>query len=162
MIKKTESNHVRYQGATNCSIGKAYRQMKDTKDLFGRKGSIKGYHIIQSFAPNEIEHQTAYKIAQEFVREYLRQYEVVFSTHVDKQHIHNHITFNSVSFVDGKSIGVIAVLIIMALEKLVIDCAVSMGCLLLNLIWRIVIYHMQSGLVRKRIKLHGTRLLKMI
>jgi len=100
--EKTTSEHQQLHGAANCSIDKAYRQMVETKEQFGSKGNIKGYHIIQSFKPDEIEPQVAFKIAQQFIKEYLSDYEVVFSTHVDKDHIHNHITFNSVSFIDGK------------------------------------------------------------
>ncbi len=100
--EKTTYEHQQFKGAVNCSIDKAYRQMADTKEQYGSKGSIKGYHIIQSFAPSEIEPKIAFEIAQQFIKEYLCDYEVVFSTHVDKGHIHNHITFSAVSFIDGR------------------------------------------------------------
>jgi len=100
--EKTTGGHMRFKGAANCSIDKAYRQMVETKEQFGSNGNIKGYHIIQSFAPDEVEPQIAFEIAQQFIKEYLSDYEIVFSTHIDKDHIHNHITFNSVSFIDGK------------------------------------------------------------
>lgn len=100
--EKTTGEHMQFKGAVNCSIDKAYRQMVETKEQFGSKGNIKGYHIIQSFVPGEIAPKIAFEIAQQFIKEYLSDYEVVFSTHVDKDHIHNHITFNSVSFIDGK------------------------------------------------------------
>jgi len=76
--------------------------MKETKELFSSKGIIQGYHTIQSFAPNETDAKTAFEIANKFVCKYLSDYEAVYSTHVDKNHVHNHIVFSSVSFQDGR------------------------------------------------------------
>jgi hypothetical protein len=99
---KTHENNLCFQGAANCSINSAHSQMKETKELFSSNGIIQGYHIIQSFAPNETDPQTAFEIANKFVGKYLSVYESVYSTHVDKDHVHNHIVFSSVSFKDGR------------------------------------------------------------
>lgn len=91
------------EGSSGCSIDNAHTQMKETKDSYGKKGGVLGYHIIQSFAPNEVTPEQAFAISREFVYRYLAlKYEAVWSTHVDKNHIHSHIVFNSVSYVDGK------------------------------------------------------------
>jgi hypothetical protein len=91
------------EGSSGCSIDNAHTQMKETKDQHGKKGGVLGYHIIQSFAPNEATPEQAYAISSEFVYRYLAlEYETVWSTHVDRDHIHSHIVFNSVSYVDGK------------------------------------------------------------
>jgi len=100
--KKTNKDTMCFQNAMNCSINKAYSQMKETKSIFGSKGNIEGYHIIQSFTPNETNAQTAFEIAGKFVHKYLNDYEAVYSTHVDKNHVHNHIVFSSTSFTDGR------------------------------------------------------------
>ena len=86
----------------NCDPGWAYRQMTDTKRDVGRTGGRLAYHIIQSFKPGEVTPELALEIAKEFVRENLSDYEVVIGTHIDKDHIHNHILFNSVNSRTGK------------------------------------------------------------
>jgi hypothetical protein len=91
------------EGSCGCSIDNAHVQMNETKDQHGKKGGVLGYHIIQSFSPNEVTSENAYAISSEFVLRYLAlKYETVWSTHVDRNHIHSHIVFNSVSYVDGK------------------------------------------------------------
>ncbi len=73
-----------------------YRAMRATKENAGKTSGVQGYHIIQSFAPGEIEPEQALEIAQRFCEEHLRGYEAVIGVHTDKQHIHAHIAFNSV------------------------------------------------------------------
>ena len=65
------------------------------------KGNNLAFHLIQSFKPGEIDAETAHKLGKEFADEVLKgKYEYVISTHVDQNHIHNHIIFNATSFVD--------------------------------------------------------------
>ena len=65
------------------------------------KGNNLAFHLIQSFKPGEIDAETAHKLGKEFADEVLKgKYEYVISTHVDQDHIHNHIIFNATSFVD--------------------------------------------------------------
>ena len=91
------------EGSSGCSIDNAHLQMKETKDRYGKKGGVIGYHIIQSFAPSEVTPEQAFEISSEFVYRYLAlKYEAVWSTHVDRNHTHSHIVFNSVSYTDGK------------------------------------------------------------
>ena len=62
------------------------------------KGNNLAFHLIQSFKPGEVDAETAHKLGKEFADEILKgKYEYVISTHVDQNHIHNHIIFNSVS-----------------------------------------------------------------
>ena len=67
-------------------------------------GNNLAYHLIQSFSPDdELTPETAHEIGKKLADELLDgKYEYVISTHVDKGHIHNHIIFNSTSFVDFK------------------------------------------------------------
>ena len=93
----------RLVGAINCQIDTAFEQMKETKRKFGKIDKRQGYHIILSFKENEVNPDTAFEITQKFVQEYLgRSYEAVFVVHDNTAHVHSHIVFNSVSFVDGK------------------------------------------------------------
>lgn len=99
--EKTES--VCFEAAINCELEHAYRDMVNTKSRWGKETrKRKGYHIIQSFAPGETVPHEAHEIGVEFANGLLGdRYEAVVTTHLDKAHLHNHIVFNSVSFVDG-------------------------------------------------------------
>lgn len=59
------------------------------------------FHLIQSFAPGEVDYETAHRIGVELADKVLKnRFQYVVATHIDKGHIHNHIIFNSVSFKD--------------------------------------------------------------
>lgn len=89
--------------AVNCQADMAFEQMMDTKKQFGKTDKRQGYHIILSFKEDEVEPDRAFEITQKFVAEYLGDaYEAVFVVHDNTDHVHSHIVFNSVSFVDGK------------------------------------------------------------
>lgn len=78
-------------------------QMNDTKLRFGKTGGRLAYHIEQSFKPGEVTPEVAHQIGVELAKELFGdKYEVVVATHIDKEHIHNHILLNSVSFIDGR------------------------------------------------------------
>ena len=90
-------------GAINCQVDSAFEQMKATKRKFGKVDKRQGYHIILSFREDEVNPDTAFEITRRFVEEYLgKSYEAVYVVHDNTAHVHSHIVFNSVSFVDGK------------------------------------------------------------
>lgn len=89
--------------ALNCELGTAYRDMMDTKRRWDKRGGVLGYHIIHSYAPGETTPQEAHAAGVEFARRLLgERFEAVVSTHIDREHLHCHVVFNSVSFVDGE------------------------------------------------------------
>ncbi|MCD1261350.1 relaxase/mobilization nuclease domain-containing protein [Paenibacillus athensensis] len=92
-----------YVGGINCDPLTAYEQMQRTKRQFQKTAGIVAFHAYQAFAPGEatpeIAHAIGMKLAQELWGE---RFEVIVSTHLDKQHLHNHFVLNSVSFLDGK------------------------------------------------------------
>lgn len=92
-----------FETALNCGRETAYADMMDTKRRWGKTSrKRKGYHVIQSFAPGEVTPEQAHAIGVELAQRLLAdKYEVVVSTHLNKAHLHSHIVFNSVSFVDG-------------------------------------------------------------
>ena len=92
-----------FETALNCDRETAYADMMDTKRRWGKTSrKRKGYHVIQSFAPGEVAPEQAHAIGVELAQRLLAdKYEVVVSTHLNKAHLHSHIVFNSVSFVDG-------------------------------------------------------------
>lgn len=85
----------------NCDPGREARQMMETKRELGKEDGVQYYHMIQSFAPGEVTPELALEIAREFARRHLPDYEAVIGTHVDRQHIHSHILWNSVSVMTG-------------------------------------------------------------
>ena len=93
----------RLVGAINCQVDSAFEQMRATKRKFGKVDKRQGYHIILSFKEDEVNPETAFEITRRFVEEYLgKSYEAVYVVHDNTAHVHSHIVFNSVSFVDGK------------------------------------------------------------
>ena len=91
------------QTAINCTLDKAFLQMQATKQRWDKCGGILGYHIVHSYAPGEVTPEQAHEAGVEFARWLLGdKYEAVVCTHTDRDHLHCHIVFNSVSFMDGK------------------------------------------------------------
>ena len=81
-----------------CSPETADLEFSMTRELAKKNGMDKGdnlaFHLIQSFKPGEVDAETAHRLGQQFADEVLKgKYEYVISTHVDKNHIHNHIIF---------------------------------------------------------------------
>lgn len=67
------------------------------------KGTNLGRHLIQAFEPDEVSPEEAHEIGMQLAKEILGgKYEFVLTTHIDKDHIHNHIIFNAISFADHK------------------------------------------------------------
>lgn len=88
-----------------CSPETADLEFSMTREMTKKNGMDKGdnlaFHLIQSFKPGEVDAENAHRLGQQFADEVLKgKYEYVISTHVDKNHIHNHIIFNAASFVD--------------------------------------------------------------
>ena len=87
----------------NCDPNTALADMNATKRRWDKKGGVLGYHIIHSYAPGEVTPEEAHSAGVELANRLLGdKYEVVVCTHLDREHLHCHIVFNSVSFVDGK------------------------------------------------------------
>ena len=92
-----------FQTAINCTLDNAFLQMQATKQRWDKYGGILGYHIVHSYAPGEVTPEQAHEAGVEFARWLLGdKYEAVVCTHTDRDHLHCHIVFNSVSFMDGK------------------------------------------------------------
>ena len=87
----------------NCSTHRAYKDMMLTKELYGKKNGILAYHSFQSFKDGEVSPTQAHLIGVKLAEElWGDRFEVIVSTHINTNHIHNHFVINSVSFKDGK------------------------------------------------------------
>lgn len=101
--EKTEVEDKKYVTALNCSADTAYEEFNATKNLYHKNSGRLYYHLVQSFPSGyEIAPELAHKIAVEFASKALKEYECVVATHIDREHIHSHIVFNSVSFENGR------------------------------------------------------------
>lgn len=94
----------RYVTGINCFPETAAEKMAATKKQLGKEGGRLGYQIIHSYAPGEVSAELAHKISIEYAESWLKDYEVVIGTHVDREHIHSHIVINSVSCVNGNKL----------------------------------------------------------
>ena len=92
-----------YVSGINLSPNIARDQMVMTKLQFGKTDKILAYHGYQSFLPGEVTPDQAHEIGVELAnRLWGDRFQILVTTHLDKEHLHNHFCLNSVSFVDGK------------------------------------------------------------
>ena len=91
-------------GSINCLPDTAFEQMEETKNIFHKTGKRQGYHVIISFSPEEkVTAEQAMYVLEHFAKDVLGDdYEVVYAVHTDKEHMHGHLIWNSVSMTTGK------------------------------------------------------------
>lgn len=95
----------KYVTGVNCTPQSAYTEFNNTKRLYGKTDGRLFYHFVQSFSVNEnVSPQTAHEIAVRFAEETekFQGFEIVVSTHCDRDHIHSHFVMNSVNAESGK------------------------------------------------------------
>ena len=91
-----------------CASETAAREFEWTRKIAEQKGMnpvrIIARHVIQSFEIGEVTPELAHEIGKQFADEILGgKYEYVLTTHIDKDHVHNHLIFNAVDFVDYRA-----------------------------------------------------------
>ena len=92
-----------YVTAINCTRETAVQQMILTKKQFRKTEGYIAWHGYQSFKPGEISPELCHKIGVMTAKAmWGDRFQIIVTTHLDKEHLHNHFVFNSVSFVDGK------------------------------------------------------------
>ena len=92
-----------FESSYACTLETAFADMRQTKERWHKSGGVQGYHLVQSFVAGEVSPELAHQIAKELADRVLgRRYEYVIGTHLNTDHIHSHIVWNSVSCVDGK------------------------------------------------------------
>ena len=91
-------------GSINCLPDTAFEQMVETKNIFHKTGNRQGYHVIISFSPEEkVTAEQAMYVLEHFAKDVLGEdYEAVFAVHTDREHMHGHLIWNSVSITTGK------------------------------------------------------------
>lgn len=91
-------------GSINCLPDTAFEQMVETKNIFYKTGNRQGYHVIISFSPEErVSAEQVMYVLEHFAKDVLGDdYEAVFTVHTDREHMHGHLIWNSVSVTTGK------------------------------------------------------------
>ena len=91
-------------GSINCLPDTAFEQMEETKNIFHKTGKRQGYHVIISFSPEEkVTAEQAMYVLELFAKDVLGDdYEAVYAVHTDREHMHGHLIWNSVSMTTGK------------------------------------------------------------
>ena len=91
-------------GGINCLPDTAFEQMEETKNIFHKTGKRQGYHVIISFSPEEeVTAEQAMYVLEHFAKDLLGDdYEAVYAVHTDREHMHGHLIWNSVSMTTGR------------------------------------------------------------
>ena len=100
--EKTENG--KYILTSNCSRDpyQASRDFDEIRAMGTGLNTVLSQHIIQSFAPGEVTPEQAMMIGEELCHRLLgEQYQFVIATHIDHDHIHNHIVFNNTNMISG-------------------------------------------------------------
>lgn len=103
VINGEKTIEKRYVSYLNCSFENPRENMENTKKHYHDESQILAFHGYQSFEEDEIDADKAHEIGVEFAKKmWGDRFEVIVSTHLDTDNIHNHFLLNSTSFVDGK------------------------------------------------------------
>ena len=102
--EKNDGAKVGLASSLNCNLNTAYYEFRDIQNKFKMTGTRSAYHIIQSFSPKDkITVEQANEIGLKLCKELYPNYQCVISTHIDKGHIHNHISVNAINL-SGKKL----------------------------------------------------------
>ncbi|MBR4262309.1 MAG: relaxase/mobilization nuclease domain-containing protein [Bacilli bacterium] len=99
---KNKTEEQFYVTGINCDSDNVYQDMMRVKKAYNKFDGIQGFHGYQSFKEKEVTPELAHKIGIEFAKEmWGDDFQVVVTTHLNTNHIHNHFVVNSVSIKDG-------------------------------------------------------------
>lgn len=99
--EKTEKQF--FTTGINCEVKDSVKQMQLVKMIYGKENGILAFHAYQSFNEGEVTPEIAHEIGVKLANEmWGDSFQVVVSTHLNTEHLHNHFVINSVSFKDGK------------------------------------------------------------
>ena len=103
--KKTMLDGAWLVTGSNCVPRSSYLEMMTTKQRFKKTDGRQFYHFVQSFSENDdLTPQEVNAIGLELAQRAFPGYEVVIATHIDTNHLHNHLVVNSVNYENGKKL----------------------------------------------------------
>jgi hypothetical protein len=98
-----KTDERKYVSGVNCSAAFAYEEMMAVKQKYGERGKVVAYHGYQSFKADELTPEQCHAIGIETAkRMWGKDYQVLVTTHLNTDNLHNHFVVNSISFKDGK------------------------------------------------------------
>ena len=98
-----KTNEKEFITGINCEPRTALKQMMNTKLSYNKMDGRLAFHAVQSFKPGKVTPEQCHALGVQLAKQmWGNRFEVVVSTHLDKEHLHNHFVVNSVSWVDGK------------------------------------------------------------
>lgn len=98
-----KTNEKVYITGINCEPSTSLKQMMNTKLSYNKMDGRLAFHAVQSFKPGEVTPEECHSLGVQLAKQmWGNRFEVVVSTHLDKDHLHNHFVVNSVSWVDGR------------------------------------------------------------
>ena len=101
-INPAKTEKLFYTTGINCKVDNAVKEMQFIKKLYGKEKGILAFHGYQSFKEGEVTPEIAHEIGVRLAEEmWGDRFQVVVSTHLNTDNIHNHFVINSVSFKDG-------------------------------------------------------------
>lgn len=101
-LKQEEKTEITLIETKECTPEFA-RDFETTKNLYNKTKGVQFHEIVQSFSPGEVTPEQAHEIGKRMLEsEKLKDFQAVVITHIDRDHIHNHIVINSVSHVTGE------------------------------------------------------------
>ena len=101
-INPDKTEKLFYTTGINCKVDDAFKEMQFMKKLYGKEKGILAFHGYQSFKEGEVTPEIAHEIGVRLAEEmWGDRFQVVVSTHLNTDNIHNHFVINSVSFKDG-------------------------------------------------------------
>ena len=101
-INPDKTEKLFYTTGINCKVDDAVKEMQFVKKLFGKEKGILAFHGYQSFKEGEVTPKVAHEIGVRLAEEmWGDRFQVVVSTHLNTDNLHNHFVINSVSFKDG-------------------------------------------------------------
>ena len=104
-LKKDEFNQIEevLVSGLNCRVETADEEFMRIKEYWNKTDKNLLWHGTQSFKPGEVDPRTAHEIGMKLAQKmWGDKFQVVVTTHCDREHIHNHFVVNSVSYTDGK------------------------------------------------------------
>ena len=98
-----ENEKACYVTGVNCNADTALEEMLNVQNHFGKTSGNVAYHCYQSFKPGEVTPEQCHTLGVELARRmWGDKYQVLVATHLDRDHLHNHLVCCSVSLIDGK------------------------------------------------------------
>lgn len=105
--KKTTDEECLYVDSLGCSVDGAADDFKAIRDKWDKNSGVFAYHYLQSFSPGETTPEEAHQCGKELAQAIFAEtgYQVIFGTHLDREHLHNHFVVNAVNSLTGKKLN---------------------------------------------------------